>query len=137
MKKSGKVVAAVLCAVLCGAVFTACNDAGDGKCTLLRESAIAEYLSYTERENEGYLEISAAAEEFATRFAEAAYSEYDGIGNFAVSPVSVYMALALAAECASGETREELLSALGVSYEHLQSDFAYLYRSLEREFKTG
>ena len=137
MKKSGKVVAAVLCAVLCGAVFTACNDAGDGKCTLLRESAIAEYLSYTERENEGYLEISAAAEEFATRFAEAAYSEYDGIGKFAVSPVSVYMALALAAECASGETREELLSALGVSYEHLQSDFAYLYRSLEREFKTG
>jgi serine protease inhibitor len=47
------------------------------------------------------------------------------------------MALSLAAECAVGQTREQLLSALGLSYEQLKADIPSLYRSLNVEYTTS
>ena len=43
----------------------------------------------------------------------------------------------MAAECADGSTREEILSALNVDYELLRSDFLNLYRSVLRDTKTA
>ena len=54
-----------------------------------------------------------------------------------MSPISVYMALALAAESADGNTREELLQALGVTRENLLNDFGKLYSSVMREYTGG
>ena len=81
--------------------------------------------------------ISQSAEVFARRFSESAKDFAAEGENFAVSPVSAYMALSLAAECAAGETREEILSALGVSYETLLADFGDFYRSLNVEYRQG
>lgn len=47
-------------------------------------------------------------------------------GNTAVSPVSVFMALAMAAESADGETRQEILDVLGVTYEELSKNINLL-----------
>ncbi len=49
-----------------------------------------------------------------------------GDKNIAVSPVSIFMGLGMATECASGETRQELLDVLGVSYEELSSNIQAL-----------
>ena len=54
-----------------------------------------------------------------------------------VSPVSVFSALALAAECSAGDTQAELLSALGTDYNKLSANYLSLYRSVFKESETA
>ena len=46
--------------------------------------------------------------------------------NTAVSPISIFMALAMSAECANGDTRQELLDAMGVTYDELHANIRAL-----------
>ena len=46
--------------------------------------------------------------------------------NTAVSPISIFMALAMSAECANGDTRQELLDAMGVTYDELHTNIRAL-----------
>lgn len=124
-------MAACLVAAVCGVGFSACA----GKSVLLAKPQAAAPLSYAERRDADLAEIYEGAEKFAARFSQAVYGAYAGEDNFALSPVSVYMGLSLAAECAAGETREEILSALGVSYEGLNAQFSNFYRSLTAVYK--
>ena len=43
-------------------------------------------------------------------------------GNTVVSPLSVFMALAMAAESADGDTRKEILDVMGITYEELNAN---------------
>ena len=54
-----------------------------------------------------------------------------------MSPVSMFAGLSLAAECAGGNTRAEILDALGVSYEELTAQSMNLYRTLNVEHEGG
>lgn len=136
MKKYAFIFLVLVCVASCAFCATSC--VGSGKCTLLGSPAEAEALSYSERLSSGeFTTISDSAEDFAAKFACAAYSAYDSDGNLAVSPVSVYMALALATECADGETKAELLSALGISFEALQNGFSDYYRSIIADYKSN
>ena len=47
-------------------------------------------------------------------------------GNTVVSPLSIFMALSMATECADNNTREELLNALGLTYDELINNIKYL-----------
>ena len=113
--------AAVGCAVICS-----CAASGN----LIAAPGQHSPVTYEDRQQQSYKTISQSANAFAADFTEALYSDYESDGNLAISPVSVYMALALSARTAAGETREQILSALNVTYEQLQTDFSYLYRSL-------
>ncbi|MDD3946532.1 MAG: serpin family protein [Clostridia bacterium] len=135
MHKVIKVISLLL--IICLFTISTAACVGKGKCTLLGTPAEAQDFTYEEGRQQGFLDICDSAEAFAAAFASATYEASDKSCNFAVSPVSVYMALSLAAECASGETREEILSSFGMTYEQLQSNFQTLYRSLIKEFKTG
>ncbi|MDE6868154.1 MAG: hypothetical protein K2J83_03315 [Clostridia bacterium] len=130
MKIRFKALASCACTVLCALSFTACGKGTEGKSTLLGKPETITPVSYEQFNSENYLNFKAAAENFAATFAEYTYADYDKADNFAVSPVSVYMALSLAAECAAGETRNEILNALGVSYSELKENISLLYRSL-------
>lgn len=109
------------CAPLCG-----CAGRAD---RLGAPDGTPEALSHGERESDDLAALRAGADAFAARFAAAAYAEQAGEGNLAVSPLSVYMALALEAEAAAGETQAELLAALGTDAETLRAAFPLLYRS--------
>lgn len=131
MKPVFKKLAAVACAIGCALSISACGKSGGtGKSTLLGAPEKAQPLSYNEYTDEGLKAFRQSAENFAAQFAAEAY----GGESFAVSPVSVYMALSMAAECANGQTRNEILSALGVSYDSLSNGFSKFYRSLNREY---
>lgn len=117
-----------------GLSLVACNKIN---ADLLGEPKRAVALSYEERLDGGFAAFKSIAERFSAKLASSAYKDFSEEGNFVLSPVSVFFALALASECASGDTRAELLSALGVSYEQLQTNFPLLYRSLFVEQKRG
>ena len=122
---------------LCAAMLVMSSCAG--RSTLLRAAETTGF-SYTEREDENYLAVQEGAEDFAACFASAALEEaaLSGTENAVVSPISVYMGLSLAAASSAGETKEELLSALGVTEEALGEGISILWRSLNRELgKTG
>ncbi|MDE6302624.1 MAG: hypothetical protein K2M36_03440 [Clostridia bacterium] len=135
MKTKFKIVAAIICIAICVLSLTACNNAG--KSTLLGAPNDFEEVGFSELSNENYKTFRNSVEAFAADFAAYSYADYKKQDNFAVSPISVYMALSLAAQCASGDTRAEILNALGVTYEQLKTHFSTLYRSLEVEHKYG
>ncbi len=132
MKGKLRTFAVLGCAAVCALSFTACSG---GKCTELGKPAEAKPLIYSDY-TESFTAFKGKAEDFATRFASGVYEDYTGNTNFTVSPVSVFTALSLAAECAGGDTRGELLSALGVTYNELQANFPTFYRSLIRDSKS-
>ncbi len=147
MKKSSvKRIASALsvisgAAVVGSGLFACTGGVGAGKSTLLAKPQAVVELPYDESNTDGFKVISKSAADFAARFSGAAYSEFgaDKNNNIAVSPISAYMALSLAARCTDGDTRAEILSALGVSYELMESELKNLYRSLniERRSNTG
>ncbi len=139
MRKLKKIFVLGLSVAFCWLCLMGCEN--NGESTLLRGAENAAELSY-EDETEGLARILEKTEKFAAVFSDAAFQEYaEGMfekgKNFAVSPVSVFMALSLAAESAADKTREEILSALDLSYTELSSDFQYLYSALNREYVSG
>ncbi len=137
MKNKFKITFAVICAIICLFTFTSCNNTAlNGKSTLLGSPKKAERVDFAELNTEGYLSFKNSVESFASDFAACAYADYGQTDNFAVSPVSVYMALALASQCAEGDTRQEILNALNVTNGQLKTHFATLYNSLAVERKA-
>lgn len=138
MKNKLTAAAAIICAVICLLSFTACNPASlAGEYTLLGKPKSVERVEYSALNTDGYAAFKSSVEAFASDFAAYSYADYDKEDNFTVSPISVYMALALSAECANGDTRNELLNALGVTYEQLLTHFSTLYRSLIVKHEYG
>lgn len=134
MKKTAFAIAAATI-FAAGAVFSACENAGESQ--LLGEPAKPQTFTYEESRTQGFNSLNAAAGDFAADFAAEAYASYSGKENFAVSPVSVFSALALAAECAEGDTLTEILKALGTDYGTLSENYLSLYRSVQYESKTA
>lgn len=130
MKRTFKAVAAVVCAAVMAAPLAAC-----AKSTKLGGPSLQKLDNYYGA-SEGYLAMREGAEEFASRFAPAVYADYDGDDNFVVSPLSVYMGLSLAAQSAAGQTREEIVSALGVSYATLSEHISDFYRGLYKDYDS-
>ncbi len=91
-------------------------------------------LSESELRGEEYGEFLSALEKFGAKLGVSLYGERGNGANFCISPVAVYMQLALACECSEGETREEILSALGLTYEQVERFTKYLYSVCNREF---
>jgi serpin B len=132
VKKSTKAIA--LTTLLAATIFlSACNS--DGAATLLKKAEDATAPSSTVYTQQNYKDIYASAETFAAKFADATYASYDDERNFAVSPVSVYMALSLVSQCAAEDTKAELLTTLGLSDEVLTDSFSDFYGSLVSERK--
>lgn len=93
-------------------------------------------LNYNDYKQEGYPEFLDKLSAFAAKLTYEICSDSEGGENIAISPISVYMALALATECADGETREEILSAVGVSYDEVTRFTKYLYAYANKEYYT-
>ncbi len=62
---------------------------------------------------------------FSNAAAVAIGTNDDG-SNTAVSPISVFMALAMAAESAADDTRQEILDAMGITYDELKANIKHL-----------
>lgn len=127
-----------ICAlVLGGATALALAGCGGGaNATLLQAAAESTPLSYNEYRGEDISAVRGAANAFSATFsAEMAERNAQAGENYILSPVSVYTGLSLAAACAAGRTKTQLLSALGVSEAQLDAGFSPFYRSLVRNIK--
>ena len=133
MKKSIRRIGVAVCLIVCSLCLFSCN----GKSTALGVAPNPQSLDYEVRNRQSFKDITAGAEAFAAKFADCAYADFEGDSNVVFSPISVFSALAFAAECAAGQTETQILNAIGVSKEILRSDFANLYNALSYEYKSG
>lgn len=141
-----KLISLVLALTLCLSI-SSCNLTPDSdvsnkydhdyKACALSLAADKISLKYDDYRQEGYREFLEKLDVFASKLTYEVYSDTDGSENFAISPISVYMALALATECANGETRDQILNAVGVSYDEVKSFTKYLYAYTNRSFYSN
>lgn len=72
--------------------------------------------------NDNYLAFKSKIQSFSHRLSEAfVKDQYDENKNITISPLSIEMCLGLATYAANGVTRQELLDALGVDFETLNT----------------
>ena len=83
--------------------------------------------------NTGYQEFIQKLQVFSAKLSVAAYKDSDKNENLCISPVSIYMALAMTITNASGVAKEELLNAVGVTEDEVNNFTKYLYSSLKQE----
>lgn len=131
MKKKVLSFVALACAAVCACSMVACGeDDGSNQDNADRSNQLGKPVEFESGQIENLSAFRWKTDAFAASFAAETYAAYGKADNFTVSPISVYSALALAAECASGDTRTEILSALGVTYEQMRANYPALYRSL-------
>lgn len=133
MKTKLKTIAIIACTVVCALTLPSCT-----KSTLLgKPRDLSGGFVREDRDELSFEEFLLTVDEFSSAFVSSVYAEYENSENFVVSPISAYMSLALASECAGGRTRAELLDALGVTREQMLSYFPRLYENLNIEYKDG
>ena len=133
MKKRLKTIAVIVCTAVCALTLPAC-----AKSILLGKprDLSKEFISEN-REELSFGDFVLKIDEFSSAFASSVYAVYDKTDNFAVSPISAFMALALASECAGGRTRTEILNALDFTHEQMLAYIPRLYKTLNTEYKDG
>ena len=98
---------------------------------LRNPDGLSHNVDYSITYNQDYLEFKEKIRVFSTRISESFInSDYDANKNIAISPLSIEMCLGLAVYCANGQTRTEILDALGVSYITFNSYYKVLFNEL-------
>lgn len=93
-----------------------------------------EYISPAPTQNQFYQELGL----FSGKLAKVCLDNLESEKNVVMSPASIFSALALVAECTNGNTRKEILDAIGMSYDVLEKNYARFYQSLnEKEQSTN
>ena len=90
--------------------------------------------NYKDLQDEGYKTFLLKVQSFSAHLTAEMTEKYGKDDNFVISPISVYMGLALACECAVGETREEILDAVGVTYDEVNKYTSKLYAYANKEY---
>ena len=132
MMKVSKIISILLTVSLC---FTLSSCGVNPEKYAVALAAEKMNVSYSDAEQDGFAEFIDKLDRFASRLTYEVYSVSDEKSNLCISPVSVYMALALAAECANGDTRDEILNAVGVTYDEVSNFTKVLYAFSNSEFK--
>ena len=124
-----KILLSVLC-LFFGFALISCNRSNNYK---LKSAADPIELTYNDELNNFIDKLDV----FAAKLTVSLYKQSDKRTNMCISPVSIYMALAMAIECASGDTRQEMLDAVGVTYDEVLNFTGYLYSMCNKEYKTN
>jgi len=126
-----KIISLILVLAMCLA-FSSCATNPDKYSLAVAAKAIA--VSHSDSKKEGYAEFIDKLDKFAAKLTYEVYLDSDKQINVCISPVSVYMALALAIECSSEKTRDEILNAVGVTYDEVKNFTKILYAFSNREY---
>ncbi len=87
-------------------------------------------LNYTENRDEGYIQFLNKLNIFSATLNESVYKEFYKEKNYVISPISIYMALAMAMESGNEKTKNEILTALDMNYDEVKKYTKILFSQL-------
>ena len=126
-----KIIFLILILTICFAISSCAVNPENYSLAL---AAKAMEVKHSDAKQEGYEDFIDKLDAFAAKLTYEIYADSNKQSNICISPVSVYMALALATECANGETRDEILNAVGVTYDEVKNFTKVLYGFSNREY---
>lgn len=126
-----KIISLILILTMCFAI-SSCSVNPENYSLALAAKAME--VKHSDAKQEGYEDFIDKLDAFAAKLTYEVYADSNKQSNICISPVSVYMALALATECANGETRDEILNAVGVTYDEVKNFTKVLYGFSNREY---
>ena len=126
-----KIISLILVLTMCFAITSCAVNPANYSLAL---AAKAMEVKHSDAKQEGYEGFIDKLDAFAAKLTYEVYADSNKQSNICISPVSVYMALALATECANGETRDEILNAVGVTYDEVKNFTKVLYGFSNREY---
>ena len=126
-----KIISLILVLLMCLSI-TSCFVKPEKYSLALAAKAME--VKYSDAKQEGYEEFIDKLDAFAAKLTYEVYADSNKKSNICISPVSVYMALAIATECANGETRDEILNTVGVTYDEVKNFTKVLYGFSNREY---
>ena len=85
-------------------------------------------------EDEGFKAFLDKINRFSVSLADSFSDSNDKNTNYCIAPSAIFMSLAVACECANGETRQEILDAIGITYEELVAYTKYYYSLFNKEY---
>ena len=110
----------ILCSIFMFIFLSGCVATGSlAKMTLLRNpEGLSHKYDYMDTKEDSYIVFKEKMNTFASKLGSCiSYREYKDGENVACAPISIEMCLGLAVSAANGETREELINAIGVDYD--------------------
>ena len=125
-----KIISLILVLTMCLAISSCAVNPENYSLAL---AAKAMEVKYSDAKEESYEIFLDKLDAFAAKLTYEVYADSNKQSNICISPVSVYMALALATECSDGETRDEILNAVGVTYDEVKNFTKVLYAFSKRE----
>ena len=140
MKKVFQLLIISICFIsLCACNLQTPNNKTDnpnvslGSNVLMKASEKVDIAEMELHVNSQYQEFVRKLQVFSAKLSVSAYKDSDKSKNLCISPVSVYMALAMTITNANGVAKDELLNAVGVTEEEVNNFTKYLYSSLKQE----
>lgn len=118
-------------------LFSCITSCSNGKATLLFEASKNFSISSGDLETENYQKLIAGAKSFSAKLSEELLKDYQDGTNLAFSPISIYLDLGLGARASAGNTQEQILNALNVDFETLNSSYKTLFCLLNDEYDEG
>lgn len=118
-------------------LFSCITSCSNGKATLLFEASRNFSISSGDLETENYQKLIAGAKSFSAKLSEELLKDYQDGSNLAFSPISIYLDLGLGARASAGNTQEQILNALNVDFETLNSSYKTLFCLLNDEYDEG
>ena len=100
---------------------------------LLMSAAEKVNLKNFDSKDEEYQAFLNKLEVFSAKLSTSIYKKSDKVENLCISPVSIYMALAMAIASSGGEAKNELLNAVGLTENEVNNFTKYLYAYLKME----
>lgn len=125
MKKIGILLCFILLMLSCS-----CSKSKSLEEALLATPKEARTLSAEEINDEGFQNFLTKVNDFSYHLTDLLLTDED---NQAISPISIYFALAMAVECVDEEQLSGLLSALNMSYEEVLRYTSILFHYLTKE----
>ena len=119
-------------------VFMSIKNVFNNSCKYLGQAKDASYIDYNFRSDEKFQNYVDEVNLFSAKFTADYLNLFDDQKkNIAISPISLYSALSMAAESSKGNTQSEILTALGSSLENIEKYADSLYSLMNEEFTNG
>lgn len=128
--KYGIISLSFLIVILIGVIFIPkiTNKPDDYLCY---QAASKREIKYSDTKEEGYLNFLDKLDTFSAKISAEIFNEYKEVEeNYVISPISLYMGLAMLVESTSGPAREEILNALGMTYKEVEKYTSILYSKM-------
>lgn len=117
-----------LCVAL---IATSCSNLS--VTTLLKKRSDDLSYNYDDLQSEILTKNLEKLKDFSLRVTESYNNHFDdGIKNSCVSPFSIFMLLSMLSECSSGESKEEIISALNINEDDLNEFTKILYKTFTK-----